>query len=123
MSQSPRGFFLNSQYKLLKIHQQGAFKSTYIRNSGASITIPFPGLNYRPLVLVYCQRRKHDDTTDPTYHLLEWSYWGATKVGYQRVKVYKDKFILDYSDMIVDDFGNNFSFQGYYYVFREEVRE
>lgn len=119
----PKNFYLESRYKMLKIHKQGSFRSTYIRNVGLSLTIPYVGLNYRPVVLVYMQRRNHDGTMDTDYHLLEWSYWGATKVGFQSVKAYSDRMVIDYIDNIVDDEGVNFSVLGYYYVFREEVKE
>jgi hypothetical protein len=120
----PKDFFLNSKYKMLKIHKQGSFKGNYVRFSGATVTIPFSELNYRPLVLVYTQRMGHDNVLDTNYHLLEWSYFGATKEGYQKVQIYNDRFVLTYLDQIVDDFVfTQFDFLGYYYVFREEVRE
>lgn len=119
-SLSPKDFFLNSKYRILPIHRQGSFKGTYIRNSGLEITIPFPTLPYRPLALVYMQRMGHDGVLDTDYHLLEWSYWGATKVGFQLCKIYKDKLYIQYVDNLVDDLAVNFSVAGYYYVFREE---
>ncbi len=119
----PKNFFLNSKYKMLKIHQQGAFTSTYIRSVGLSLNISFPGLNYRPIVLVYMQRMNHDGNLDTDYHLLEWSYWGASKVGFQSVKVYNNKFVVDYQDNLVDDLAINFAVKGYFYVFREEIKE
>lgn len=120
---SPRNFFLNSHYKELNIHRRGAFKGTYVRFNGMQVTVDFPPLNYRPLVLVYMQRANHDGTIDTNFHLLEWSYFGATKEGFVTVKIYNNKFVIDYSDDLVDDFGGNYSIEGYFYVFREEVRE
>jgi hypothetical protein len=119
----PRNFFMNSNYKLLKIHQQGSFKLTVPKgDAGGSVTIGFPQLPYRPLVLVYMQRYNQDGSLDSTYHLLEWSYWGASKVGWQQAQIYPDKLIINYRDQIVEELlGTSFSVFGYYYIFRERV--
>jgi hypothetical protein len=122
-TRNPRDFYLDSENMLLKIHKQGAFSGRFFRSGGFSLDIQYPELQYRPLVLVYCQRITHDATPvlDPTYHLLDWEYHGATKEGWQRVKIYNDHFNLDYQDMIVDVPGNvNITLFGYYYVFEEK---
>lgn len=124
-NKQPKNRFLNSENILLKIHKQGAFKFLVFRTTGQTVTVRFDDLGYRPLVLVYCQRFTHDSPhplVDTNYHLLDWSYFGATKQGECKVQVYNNRFVLTYSDMIVDDDGAvNSTLFGYYYIFKESI--
>jgi hypothetical protein len=124
---SPKNFFINSKYKLLKIHKQGSFKMTFIGNGSSGgeasdVTIQFPELNLRPFILVYAQRMKHDASIDTDFHLLDWSYFGATISGNQIAKVYNNKIVISYydEDSSLDSVGVT-SLYGYYYIFKEEV--
>lgn len=122
-TRNPRDFFLKSENVLLKIHKQGSFKARYLRFNGVTVTIRYDDLGYRPIVLVYCQRKNSDGTLDPTYHLMDWEYHGATQEGWQRVKIFSDHFEFNYVDQDPDvDGGASFDVFGYYYVFKEEAQ-
>lgn len=123
----PKDYFMLSENVLLKIHKQGSFKLSTVFGEG-TVTINFPEMKGRPLVLVYAQRFNHDGdaglgidaTVDNNYHLLDWSYFGATIEGYTRTKIYNNKFVMEYLDQwaAIPRFG---SLLGYYYVFEEQV--
>jgi hypothetical protein len=123
-----RDYYLNSRRTLLKIHKQGPFSMSFMGEApggGASdVTIEFPELKYRPFVLVYMQRMTHTPSVDTNYHLLDWSYFGATQAGENYTKIYNNKIVISYYDQDASlDEQQITALYGYYYIFAEEVRE
>lgn len=122
-----RDYYLNSKKVLLKIHKQGSFKAQFLGKGDAGgsitdITINFPELKSRPLVLVYMQRMTHVPDVDTDYHLLDWCYFGATQAGEHYVKVYNNKIVITYYDQDASLEGQPATaLYGYYYIFEEEV--
>lgn len=122
----PKNLLLTSKNRVLKIHRFGSFSMTIAEATEATKTITFDELQYRPFVLVYMQRVTHDATpvVDTNYHLLDWSYFGATQQGYNYVAVYNNKITIVYYDDADVLFGfGPWTLYGFYYVFREEVKE
>lgn len=117
---SQKNYILNSENVLLKIHKQGAFKATYVRFSGFNITIDH-SLGYRPFVLVYAQRVTHAPAVDNSYHLLDWSYFGATQQGEFYTQIYSDRLVIHYQDTDAGVDGAFWTILGYYYIFKEKI--
>jgi hypothetical protein len=110
---------LNSENVLLKVHKHGAFKLRVTSGEG-TLTIPFDDLGYRPIVLVYAQKRLEDGSLDPNYNFGDWRYDGATQQGRQETKIYNNRFTFFYSDTD-PDVPAIIDLLGYYYIFKEEV--
>lgn len=111
---------INSENVLLKVKKRGAFKLRIVSGSG-SLTISYEDLGYRPIALVYVQKRTDDDSgfaTSGGYYSGDWRYDGVTFSGIQETKIYNNKIVLSYTDT---QSSKTFDLLGYYYIFEESI--